>query len=104
MLEPDISNNVGPVKHFFRAHFSPPLKELFFRFLRYLSDRPRQARFVRNQVDDATLHAMSGSDPCRRKETQNRIICPFLPPRIFVKCPSIRKVDVGAVGDRKLNP
>ena len=33
------------------------------------------------------------------KKTQNRIIgliCPFLPPRVFVKCPSIRMV--GAVG------
>jgi hypothetical protein len=37
------------------------------------------------------------------KETQNRIIgliCPFLPPRVFVKCPSIRKMDGRGGGDR----
>jgi len=26
------------------------------------------------------------------------LICPFLSPRVFVKCPSIRKMMVGAVG------
>jgi len=37
------------------------------------------------------------------KETQNRIIghLPFLPPRVFVKCPSIRKMDGRGGGDRK---
>ena len=37
------------------------------------------------------------------KETQNRVIrliCPFLPPRVFVKCPSIRKMDGRGGGDR----
>ena len=28
------------------------------------------------------------------------LICPFLPPRIFVKCPSIRKIDGRGGGDR----
>jgi hypothetical protein len=47
---------------------------------------------------------VSGCHPCRSKETQNRIIgliCPFLPPRVFVKCPSIRKIDGRGGGDRK---
>ena len=42
----------------------------------------------------------SGCHPCRQEEKRNRIIgpiCPFLPPRDFVKCPSIRKM-VWAVG------
>jgi len=41
------------------------------------------------------------------KETQNRIIgliCPFLPPRVFVKCPSIRKMDGRGGGDRTHDP
>jgi len=41
------------------------------------------------------------------KETQNRTIgpiCPFLPPRVFVKCPSIRKMDGRGGGDRTQNP
>ena len=41
--------------------------------------------------------------PVPLKETQNRIIgliCPFLPPRVFVKCPSIRKMDGRGGGDR----
>src|ERR1700726_1958746 len=29
-----------------------------------------------------------------------RLICPFLPPRIFVKCPSIRKMNGSGGGDR----
>jgi hypothetical protein len=46
---------------------------------------------------------VSGCHPCRWKETQNRIIgliCPFLPPRVFVKCPSIRKMVGRGGGDR----
>jgi len=38
------------------------------------------------------------------KEKRNQIIgliCPFLRPRIFVKCPSIRKMDGRGGGDRK---
>src|ERR1700730_14909768 len=49
----------------------------------------------------------SGCHPCRWKETQNRIIgliCPFLPPRVFVKCPSIRKMDGRGGGDRNCIP
>src|SRR6266851_3918579 len=48
----------------------------------------------------------SGCHPCHSKKTQNRIIdliCPFLPPRVFVKCPSIRKMNGRGGGDRKLN-
>ena len=29
------------------------------------------------------------------------LICPFLPPRVFVKCPSIMKMDGRGGGDRK---
>jgi hypothetical protein len=37
--------------------------------------------------------------PLKRKtEPDHRLICPFLPSRIFVKCPSIRKMDDRAVG------
>src|SRR2546430_3790486 len=51
----------------------------------------------------AQRNGVSGCHPCRWKETQNRIIgliCPFLPPRVFVKCPSIRKMDGRGGGDR----
>ncbi|OLD80258.1 MAG: hypothetical protein AUF67_12900 [Acidobacteria bacterium 13_1_20CM_58_21] len=37
------------------------------------------------------------------KKNANRIIgliCPFLPPRVFVKCPSVRKMDGRGGGDR----
>jgi len=37
------------------------------------------------------------------KKNGNRIIgliCPFLPPRVFVKCPSVRKMDGRGGGDR----
>ena len=43
--------------------------------------------------------------PVPLKHAQNGIIdliCPFLPPRIFVKCPSTRKMAGGGGGDRKL--
>jgi hypothetical protein len=45
---PYIFNNVGPVKHFFERTSPFTCKSFFFRFLRCFSDRPRQARFVRN--------------------------------------------------------
>jgi hypothetical protein len=38
------------------------------------------------------------------KKKQNRIIgliCPFLPPRVFIKYPAIRKIDGRGGGDRK---
>ena len=39
--------------------------------------------------------------------TKNRtvgLICPFLPPRVFVKCPATRKMDGRGGGDRKFIP
>ena len=41
--------------------------------------------------------------PVPLKKTQNRIIgliCPFLPPHIFGKCPPVRKMDGRGGGDR----
>jgi hypothetical protein len=45
----------------------------------------------------------SGCHPCREEEKRNRIIgliSPFLPPRVFLKCPSIRAMDGRGGGDR----
>jgi hypothetical protein len=45
--QPDISNNVGPVKHFL-SRLLHSLKRVFLPLPGCLSDRRRQARFVRN--------------------------------------------------------
>jgi len=50
-------------------------------------------------VEQPNLRIRLSHEPL--KETQNRIICPFLPPHDLNKCPPIRKMDDRGGGDRK---
>ena len=73
------------------------------------------ARTLRNHLPETGFYEMSvkllkASNPAvtrAAKKKQNRIIgliCPFLPPRVFIKYPAIRKIDGRGGGDRKDNP
>jgi hypothetical protein len=63
--------------------------------------------FLEMVAEEKMKQGMSRKEALRAvrwKETQNPIIgliCPFLPPRVFVKCPSIRKMDGRGGGNRK---
>jgi len=60
----------------------------------------------KSRLSEIQKYLESGCHPCRSKETQSRIIgliCPFLPLRVSVKCPLIRKMDGRGGGDRTKN-
>jgi hypothetical protein len=72
-----------------------------------INDEKRQ----KMAFEETCIELLKPADPAvtraTEKETQNRIIgliCPFLPPRVFVKCPSIRKMDGRSGGDRNCIP
>ena len=67
---------------------------------------PRAVFSIRMHVQISLLNSGSGRfrlSPVPLEKTQNRIIgliCPFFAPRIFVKCPSIKKMDGRGGGDQ----
>jgi hypothetical protein len=54
----------------------------------------------RNDKEKTACPVVTRAAAKKYKNRIIRLICPFLPPRIFVKCPSIRKMDGRGGGDR----